>query len=249
MSVKLLWFPIIQQILKQEFRPELYNRKQRRLRQKLKLMHQGYLLLILDRTQWQERNLMVLSLAWGRHAIPVYWQLLSKKGSSSLPEPKQVLTPVLRLLRSDPVLVLGDREFHSVQLAHWLVKRKVDFALRQKKGTCIADDNAVYRPLKDLGVQPGIERLYSNISYTKAPQLGNFNLAVYWQRQSRSRTSKEPGYILTSLDSLPQTLSCYKARWGIETLFRDLKTGGYNLENTKVNERRLIAMILLISIA
>jgi len=32
-------------------------------------------------------------------------------------------------------------------------------------------------------------------------------------------------------------------------MFRDLKTGGYNLEKTKVNQRRLIALILLISIA
>ena len=32
-------------------------------------------------------------------------------------------------------------------------------------------------------------------------------------------------------------------------MFRDLKTGGYNMENTKVNERRLMALVLLISIA
>ncbi len=249
LSAKLLWFPIIQQILKQEFRPHTSNRKQRRRSQKLKLIHQGYLLLILDRTQWQNRNLMVLSLAWGHHAIPVYWQLLPKRGNSSLAEQKKVIAPVLRLLRSYPVLVLGDREFHSVQLANWLEERKVDFALRQKKGTCLQDDDAVYRPLKDLGVQPGISRFYSKISYTKAHQLGKFNLAAYWKRKYRSRASKEPWYILTSLDSLPRTLSCYQARWGIETLFRDLKTSGYNLENTKVNERRLIAIVLIISIA
>ncbi|NEO43317.1 MAG: hypothetical protein F6K55_03990 [Moorea sp. SIO4A3] len=50
---------------------------------------------------------MVLSLAWGHHAIPVYWQLLPKRGNSSLPEQKKVIAPVLRLLRSYPVLLLG----------------------------------------------------------------------------------------------------------------------------------------------
>lgn len=249
LSVKLLWFPIIKQILKQEFRSHTSNRKQRRLNHKLKLIHQGYLLLILDRTQWQERNLIMLSLAWGHHAIPVYWQLLPKKGSSNLSEQKKALAPVLRLLHSYPILVLGDREFHSVQLADWLVEKRVDFALRQKKGTCIADDDAVYRSLKNLGIQPGVGRFYSNISCTKAHQLGNFNLAAYWKRQYRGKGGKEPWYILTSLKSLPRTLSCYKNRWGIETLFRDLKTGGYNLENTHVNERRLQAIILLIAIA
>jgi hypothetical protein len=134
-------------------------------------------------------------------------------------------------------------EFHSVQLAYWLRQRKVDFALRQKKGTCIADDDAVYRALKDLDIKPGKSRFYANIYCTKAHQLGGFNLAAYCQRKYRDRGGKEPWYILTTLKSLPRTLSVYAARWGIETMFRDLKTGGYNLENTKVNERRLMALL------
>ncbi len=32
-------------------------------------------------------------------------------------------------------------------------------------------------------------------------------------------------------------------------MFKDCKTGGYNLEDTKVNERRLLATILLMTIA
>jgi hypothetical protein len=103
-SAKLLWFPLIKQFLKQEFRGIGGNRSQKRRAKKLKLIHQGYLLLVIARTQWQERNLMMISRVWGQHAIPVYWQLLGKKGSSSLPEQKRVLTPVLRLLRPDPVL-------------------------------------------------------------------------------------------------------------------------------------------------
>ena len=36
---------------------------------------------------------------------------------------------------------------------------------------------------------------------------------------------------------------------GIEEMFRDLKLGGYNLESTQVTNRRLIAIILLITFA
>ena len=63
----------------------------------------------------------------------------------------------------------------------------------------------------------------------KLRRLGEFNLAAYWQRKYRGRGPKEPWYILTSLKSLPRTLSVHAARWGIEAMFRDLKTGGYNL--------------------
>jgi hypothetical protein len=249
LSAKLLWFPIIKQLLKQEFRGSQKNRFQRRRRKKLKLIHQGYLLLAIDRTQWQERNLLVLSLVWGQHAIPVYWQLLAKKGSSNLQSQKQVLAPVLRLLRPYPVVLLGDREFHSVQLANWLCGKQIDFALRQKKGTCIADDESVYRALQDLGIKPGMSEFLTDISCTKSHRLGNFNLAAYWRRKYRNRGGQEAWYILTSLQSLKLTLSFYAARWGIETMFKDCKTGGYNLEKTQVNEPRLLAVVLLIAIA
>ena len=121
--------------------------------------------------------------------------------------------------------------------------------MRQKKSTCIADDDVVYRALKDLELKPGQSRFYANIYCTKAHQLGDFNLAAYRKRKYRGRGPKEPWYILTSLTSLPRTLCVYAARWGIETMFRDLKSGGYNLENTRVNERRFIALMLIISIA
>jgi len=54
---------------------------------------------------------------------------------------------------------------------------------------------------------------------------------------------------LTNLPTLEQALVVYRCRWGIEQLFKDCKTGGYNLEDTKVNETRFLALVLLIAIA
>ncbi|WP_427162864.1 IS4 family transposase [Aliinostoc sp. HNIBRCY26] len=249
LSAKVLWFPIIKHWLRKEFQHRKPNRYQRRRSKKSTIIHQGYLLLALDRTQWQERNIMMLSLVWGKHALPVYWELLDKKGNSNFSQQKRVIAPVLRLLRSYPIVLLGDREFHSVKLANWLNKWRVDFALRQKKNTCISDDEQVYVALEELKIKPGTRQFYANICCTKKHQLGNFNLAAYWKRKYRGQAPKAPWYILTSLPSLHLALSFYAARWGIETLFKDCKNGGYNLENTKVNERRLLATILLMTIA
>ena len=41
----------------------------------------------------------------------------------------------------------------------------------------------------------------------------------------------------------------FKCRSGIEAMFKDCKTGGYNLESTHATAQRLIALILLIVIA
>ncbi len=59
----------------------------------------------------------------------------------------------------------------------------------------------------------------------------------------------EPWFILTNLDSLSEVLKAYRARAGIEAMFKDCKTGGYNLEGSKANNKRLTSLILLIAIA
>ena len=44
-------------------------------------------------------------------------------------------------------------------------------------------------------------------------------------------------------------LKAYKARSGIEAMFKDCKSGGYNLENCKASKDRLTRIVLLIALA
>jgi hypothetical protein len=77
----------------------------------------------------------MLSLVWQKRSIPLYWQLLDKRGCSNIDEQKALITPVLELLSDYEVIVLGDslrdsfasREFGSVKLASWLCQKQVKF--------------------------------------------------------------------------------------------------------------------------
>ena len=69
------------------------------------------------RTQWKGRNLFMVTIVWGTHALPLYWELLNHQGNSSLATQKRLLKIALKLLKPYPVLVIGDREFHSPKLA------------------------------------------------------------------------------------------------------------------------------------
>jgi len=51
------------------------------------------------------------------------------------------------------------------------------------------------------------------------------------------------------LNSLDATLNVYQARTGIEAMFKDCKSGGYNLEESKASVERLTNLVLLIAIA
>jgi hypothetical protein len=48
---------------------------------------------------------------------------------------------------------------------------------------------------------------------------------------------------------LGAALNAYKQRMGIEEMFRDCKTGGYDIEGTSLKGNRLINMILLMTLA
>jgi hypothetical protein len=76
LSVKLLWFPLIKQIIKQEFNPDNKNRAERRRLKKLRQW--GKLVLVIDRSEWKGRNLFMASIIVKKRAIPVYWVMLQQ---------------------------------------------------------------------------------------------------------------------------------------------------------------------------
>jgi hypothetical protein len=231
-SIPVLWFPIIKHILRTHF-----NKKS------------SQLILAIDRTQWRDKNLFMVSVIWSKRAIPIYWRLLDKRGSSNLREQKALLYPVLRLLKGYEVVVLGDREFRSVRLAQWLDAQGVYFALRQKKSTYIQQLGQDYQRLDSLGLAPGMKMFLTGVFLTKQKGFHSFNLVAYWKRKYRRTVADEGWYILTNLGSLSAALKAYQARSGIEAMFKDCKTGGYNLEGCHACDSRLSSLVLIIAIA
>lgn len=124
-SVLLIWLPLIKCILRTQIKPK------------------AQIVAALDKTRWRDNNLLMVSVIWEKRAWPLYWQLLPKKGSSNLAQQKAVLRPALRLLKHYQIVVVGDREFHSVELANWLKEKKAYFTFRQKQGTYIKQKSKI----------------------------------------------------------------------------------------------------------
>ncbi|NET62324.1 MAG: IS4 family transposase [Symploca sp. SIO2E6] len=231
LNVTLIWLPLIQQILLN------------------KISAGSPIIVSLDRTQWQVNNLLMVTVIWKKRALPVYWKFLEKKGSSNLDEQIAVIRPVLRLLKRYQIIVIGDREFRSVELAYWLKSKKVYFAFRQKQDTYIRQKGKNYQLLSELGLTPGTKFFYTGVNYTKRKGFGKFSLAGYWKRKYRGKLEKSGWYILTNLTSFESAIKAYKARSGIEAMFKDCKTGGYNIEGSKASIERLTRLVMLIAMA
>ncbi|MDT9339190.1 hypothetical protein VV11_006840 [Trichodesmium erythraeum 21-75] len=70
------------------------------------------LVLSLDRTQWQNINILMISVAWKKKALPQDGKIFIHKGASNLTEQRAVIRTVLKLLKQDKIMLTGDREFH-----------------------------------------------------------------------------------------------------------------------------------------
>lgn len=174
---------------------------------------------------------------------------MDKKGSSNIEEQKSLITPILALFKDYKIIILGDREFGSVKLGSWLCEQQVKFVVRIKQSRYIKQESTEYTHLTELGLLPGTRFFLTGVKVTKQQGFGKFNVAGYWRRKYRGKVEDEGWYLLTNLDNSQQAIAAFKCRSGIEAMFKDCKTGGYNLEKSHANNQRLNSLILLIAIA
>lgn len=231
LTTKCIWFPIIKKWLKINQTPK-------------KVCY-----LAIDRTRWQERNLFVASLIKNNRAIPLNWMLLDKKGNSNMGEQKRLLKSTLRLLKGYQVVVIGDREFGNINLADWLSKQGCQYVLRTKSNKYIQQLGEEYQQLISLGFKPGKSFYLKQVRFTKQLGMARVNIAFYRSKATQGQRHNEGWYLINNLSNLKQTIKAYKQRMGIEAMFKDCKSGGYNLEQCQSKNERLLSLILLIAIA
>ncbi len=229
LSLGYLWLPLVHRWLTQ-----IYPPGQR-------------VYIVLDRTDWQLLNLLMVSIVFDKHALPLYFKFLPTLGNSKLAHQQQVLRMVKPLLQPYEVVVLGDREFCGVGLAQWLHSQGWGYCLRLKKNTCIEHEQQLIQ-LQKLGLAPGVQLFYEHVQVTRKKGFGKHNVVGTWEEDGGRNRPWQGWYLLTSL-GFNEAVAAYKKRWGIESMFKDCKTGGYNLEACKVCQRRLHRMMVLLCIA
>lgn len=230
LDIKTSWLPIIQDWIATTFEPT------------------STLYIALDRTNWHDLNILMVSLIYQGRAIPLFFEFLDKLGSSNFDEQVSALTPVLSELKPYNLVILGDREFCSVKLGNWLREQDVGFCLRLKETTSFEKDGQ-FESFKQQGLKPGTSFFLETVRVTQKARFKGFNVAAKWKRSYRRVSVQEGWYLLTNLDSSDEAVAAYSKRFDIEEMFRDFKSGGYNLEATQVRGPRLNSLMLLICMA
>lgn len=174
-------------------------------------------------------QLLIVSLAYRKRAIPIAWTWVPYvKGHSPVRQQLALLAYVRSLLPAGiAVLLVGDREFGSVamlqQLDHW----GWDYVLRQKKSIhiCLAHETE----WKDFGSfvsKPG-QSVWLGKGYLAETEIYPVHLLVHWKPGE-----EEPWCLATNLPDRQLALRAYRLRMWIEEMFGDLKRHGFDLEST-----------------
>jgi hypothetical protein len=243
LDIFLLWLPIIKQIVDRKMCEQKHKTKKNNSVERKKIY------LAIDRTQWQDHNILMIAIIIDKRAMPIYWEFLDKKGCSNLAEQQQVLRPVFELFSEYQIFLLGDREFRGVHLAAWLTQLKIKYVFRLKGGIWVETSTGQLCLVNKLECKSGSRYFYQSTKLTKTKGFGYSNLVIYWKRKYRGKQPKEAWYLATNLDSADAAIAAYSRRMGIEMMFRDCKLGGYHLEGSKASTPRLNSLVLLIAIA
>lgn len=210
------------------------------------------IVLTMDRTDWKKRrkhiNILSVAVAYEGRALPLFWIVLGRKGSSSFKHWKQVLTPVIEGLRqmewlsNIPIHVVADREFASPKLAEWLkVEYSIDSTVRIKRSMYLNEDGKpetkISTLLKDM--KKGTRFVMLNQKVTRDCDF-IMNILFKWDEGF-----DEPLIVATTLANPEQADKTYAKRAWIEPMHKDWKSNAFELEKTRVTDPKRIETLLI----
>lgn len=206
--------------------------------------------LSLDRTNWKfgktDINILMLSVCYYGVAIPLMWKMLPKAGNSNQDEREELISRFVKIFGTDSIeSILADREFIG---SHWmrsLKKKKIPFYIRIKENMWINTGKGrikafcLFRNLKSN----------SFLSVGKAFKIGGNKVYLTGMKTINKKNQIEYVIVASSLRD-DQSLTVYKDRWQIETMFKAFKTSGFNLEDTHLTDiKRISKLLAIVSIA
>jgi hypothetical protein len=209
--------------------------------------------LALDRTNWEfgkaTINILMISVEWNGIGIPLMWTLLASAGNSNTRTRTCLLDRLRQAFPEMKIAALtGDREFIGDAWMAYLTREKIPFVLRLRENQHVAREGyenwtvaAIARSLKrgDKMTIKGFCRLGQD-GARDAPAVRLVILRLATGELLALATSARPRHALAR----------YRARWKIETLFGNLKTRGFNLEDTHLADpAKLSTLMALLALA
>lgn len=208
-------------------------------------------ILTMDRTNWKlgksNINLLVLAVAHEGMAIPLLWKFLTKeedgvsigkRGNSDTKERKELIQRFIEIFGKERIEALtADREFIGEKWFEWLIQEDIPFVIRIRNNISLNQEQLDAVNVNELFKQVRKNEFYAfgeTTLFGQSLHLGGI----------RASKAKEPLILVSNRPMDKQTITLYKKRWEIETMFGALKSRGFNFEESKISEEEKVGKLM-----
>jgi hypothetical protein len=208
------------------------------------------LVLVLDRTNWKfgskNINILMLGVSYKNVAFPLMFKMLDKRGNSDTDERIDLIEKYTSWFGKDSIdCLLADREFVGHKWLKFLNDKKIRYYIRvrnnfkiysyQKQGEIKAFWLFNNLKIGDFYHYPKMVKLHGEECYLSGCK-------------TIDRDGRMEFLIIVSFNKPEQAMLYYKQRWQIETLFRGLKSSGFNIEDTHVTDLERLEKLFSLTI-
>lgn len=211
------------------------------------LPKQGKYSLTIDRTNWQfgatDINIFMLGIVYQGVAFPLLFKMLDKKGNSNTSERIALLHRFISLFGQDCIeSLVADREFVGEQWIDFLNAKGIHYHIR------IRNNFKVFLPHKNQEVKVSwLFNAFTINEFVYYPKIVRINGQLCYLSGCKT---KNDFLIIISFTKPEKAKQYYKERWQIEMCFKSMKSSGFDIEKTHLNDiDRIEKLVLLIMIA
>ena len=176
-------------------------------------------ILMLDQSKLVEGfECLMLSIRVGERALPWLWQVVETGGSIGFDVQEALLNEALNHLpKSLDVVLMGDRFYGTSALINWCQQVNWGYRLRLKRNLQLTHAG---------GLLVSGDLLSQGLAFIEGVELGSVvtNIGVI-----QDAGHAEPWIIAMDVKPTRARVLDYGMRWGIESLFSDLKSRGFDV--------------------
>jgi Transposase DDE domain len=188
------------------------------------------IIIIFDHTTIDDRFLILkFSLKVGKRSIPLWYKIFKydEKDNKNFKHIKEGILELNDIFTAYgyEVILLGDRGFKSIDLFKFIDRLGWKYCIRCTNDMLVKiEGKNKIKNLKDIKPIKNSVKKFNGILLTAEKY--RCNLAV-----CKAEDSDDTWYLATNMDSKCAVIE-YKKRFIIEEMFRDLKSNGFNIEDT-----------------
>ena len=206
--------------------------------------------LAMDRTNWKYSdtnfNILTLGVIYDGMAFPVVYTMMDKRGNSNTQERIDLVNRFKRIAGEDSIAhLMADREFVGNEWLGYLNACGIHYHLRIRENFYVSRHGNTFKAywlFNDLRL--GESKHLDGIYYV------NGQPCYLSGSKIKDKDGKPELQILVSYCNAKEALEMYRKRWQVETLFKGLKSSGFDIEGSHVRDRgRMSNLFSIIMIA